>query len=101
MPELTLTPLAQSDIKAIGRYAQETWGVAQRNDYLKSIAETFEHLREGFIAGRTREEIRTNLLSSPCQEHVIFFRRTHAGHVEVLRILHARMDFANHLEIDP
>lgn len=101
MPELTLTPLAQSDIKAIGRYAQETWGVAQRNDYITALAETFERLREGFIAGRTRDEIRTNLLSSPCQEHVIFFRHTHAGHVEVLRILHARMDFANHLEIDP
>lgn len=97
MPDLTIAPLARDDLKDIGRYTQETWGVAQRNTYLRAFAAIFEQMREGIIMGRSRGEIRDHLLCYPCNKHMIFFRRTDAGDVEILRILHERMDFGRHL----
>lgn len=97
MPDLTIAPLARDDIKDIGRYTQTTWGVAQRDVYLRTFATVFGQMRDGTITGRARDEIRDNLLCYPCNKHMIFFRRTDAGDVQILRILHERMDFGRHL----
>lgn len=96
-PNLTLAPLARADIKDIGRFSQKTWGVAQRDSYLRSLAATFERLRTGEVAGRARPDIRGGLLCYPSNRHVIFFRRHSQGHVEILRVLHERMDFQRHI----
>ena len=96
MPDLTIAPLARDDIKDIGRYTQETWGMAQRNTYLRAFAAIFEQIRIGTVVGRARGEIRENLLCYPCNRHMIFFRRTDIGDVEILRVLHERMDFERH-----
>lgn len=93
MPDLTLAPLAREDFKEIGRYTQRIWGAAQRDNYLGSLAALFEQLRAGEIRGRARSEIREGLLCYPCKRHMIFFRRNRQGDVEILRILHERMDF--------
>ena len=37
MPEFAITPLAREDVKEIGRYTQRTWGVAQRDLYLRGF----------------------------------------------------------------
>ena len=97
MPELTIAPLARDDLMEIGRYTQETWGVQQRDAYLGALADVFGKIKTGFIASRKRAEIRENLLCYPCNKHIIFFRRDDQSNVEILRILHERMDFARHL----
>ena len=97
MPDLVITPLARDDIKDIGRYTQTTWGVAQRDVYLRAFAVFFEQMRDGTITGRARGEIRENLLCYPCNKHMVFFRRNDGGDVQILRILHEYMDFGQHL----
>lgn len=97
MPDLTLAPLAREDVKEIGRFTQKTWGVPQRDSYLGSLAAIFGRLRTGEITGRARPDIRDGLLCYPCNRHVIFFRRDDQGNVDILRILHERMDFERHL----
>jgi toxin ParE1/3/4 len=97
MPDLAITPLARADIKNIGRYTQTTWDLAQRDIYLRAFAVIFDQMRDGTILGRARDEIRANLLCHPCNKHIIFFRRTDAGDIQILRVLHERMDFAHHL----
>ncbi|WP_107496967.1 type II toxin-antitoxin system RelE/ParE family toxin [Thalassobius sp. I31.1] len=97
MPDLTITPLARGDIKDIGRYTQTTWGMAQRDAYLRAFTAVFEQMRDGTISGRARGEIRENLLCYPCNKHMVFFRRTGGGDVQILRVLHERMDFGQHL----
>lgn len=96
MPDLALAPLAREDLKEIGRYTQKTWGISQRNKYLEDFARTFDKIQAGVTIGRKRSEIMENLLCHPCNKHMVFFRRDDLGHVEILRILHARMDFERH-----
>jgi toxin ParE1/3/4 len=95
--KLTIAPAAREYLKEVGRYAQRTWTVRQRDVYLGDFATVFERLRTGMARGRNRLEVRDGLLSYPCNRHVIFFRPDAEGNVEILRILHGRMDFARHL----
>ncbi|WP_295044951.1 type II toxin-antitoxin system RelE/ParE family toxin [uncultured Paracoccus sp.] len=97
MPELLISSLAREDLKEIGRYTQQNWGIRQRNSYLRAFSAKFDDIRNGVAAGQQRPDIRPGLLSIPCNRHVIFFRRNPARSVEILRILHQRMDFHRHL----
>jgi toxin ParE1/3/4 len=97
MPDLTIAPLARKDLKGIGRYSQETWGLRQRDAYLGDFAVLFERIRIGAVPGHERMEIKAGLLGHPCNKHVVFFRRDAENNVEILRILHERMDFVRHL----
>ena len=97
MPDLTIAPLARADLKEIGLYTQERWGVRRRDGYLGAFATRFGQIRAGTVAGRLRPEIRPGILSCPCHRHVIFFRRDGRGNVEILRILHQRMDVRRHV----
>lgn len=97
VPKLTLTPMAREDLKGIGRYTQSTWGIAQRNTYLNAIATTFANITDGILYERPRNDIKSGVLSCPCNKHIIFFRRDADGDVQVLRILHSRMEFTQHL----
>ena len=97
MPDLALAPLARKDVKEIGRFTQKTWGVPQRDSYLGGLAAIFERLRTGEIAGKARSDIRDGLRCYPYIRHMIFFRRGVQGDVEILRIVHERMDFEHHL----
>ena len=97
MPDLLITSLARQDLKGIGRHTRERWGVARRDAYLRDLATLFGGLGEGTVVGRRRDEIREGLLAQPCGRHIVFLRRDADGNIEILRVLHERMDFRRHL----
>ncbi|WP_207099867.1 type II toxin-antitoxin system RelE/ParE family toxin [Paracoccus shandongensis] len=71
--------------------------MGQAERYLTQLDQTFHILAETPTLGRDCGDLKPGLLSIPCNRHVIFFRRDPAGTVEILRILHQRMDFPRHL----
>ena len=95
MADFTLSPLAKSDLQHIGRFTQKRWGVSQRNHYLDLLLKAFFTLAHEPILGRPRSDIHAGVLSYLCASHVIYFRRQ-SGCVEILRILHQRMDAKAH-----
>lgn len=97
MPDIVIAPLAQEDMIEIGRYTQRRWGTAQRTSYLTAMASVFARLASGAIRGRARTDLREGLLMAGHGAHLIFFRRSPQGDVEILRILHERMDFPRHM----
>ena len=97
MASFILTLQAEADFNDIGAYTQETWGHNQAIHYLTKLDETFRVLAAMPDLGKNRDDLRPNLKSYPCNRHMIFFRRNGQGDVEILRILHQRMDFERHL----
>lgn len=97
MGTFRLTVLAEMDLDGIGAYTLEMWGIDQAVAYLTKLDETFNALAQVSVLGKDRADLRPNLLSCPCNRHVIFFRRDDHGNVEILRILHDSMDFQRHL----
>jgi toxin ParE1/3/4 len=84
-----LAPEAGEDLLEIGRYTAQEWGEAQSERYLDSLSEAFDRLAVTPRMGRSRNEIRPDLLSLVRGSHVIWYRQVPAG-IEILRVLHAR-----------
>lgn len=90
-------PLAISDMRAIGRYTQKHWGQEQRKNYLARLAQQFEYLAEQPARGKSCDEIRAGYRKYPEGKHIIFYRIANDDVVEIVRVLHERMDYKLHL----
>lgn len=87
-----LTNKAQDDLKTIGRYTNEKWGREQRNRYLALLDESFQNLASGLLFGHDCSAIRSGYRKLKVGSHVVFYRAIGEGGIEIVRILHRRMD---------
>jgi toxin ParE1/3/4 len=99
MPLFRLTERAKTDLRSIGRYTQATWGHEQRNRYLARLDAWFHLLAREPHRGRACDDIRAGYRKYHVGWHLIFYRVSPEG-LEIIRILHDRMDIENHLDDD-
>lgn len=85
-----LTAKARQDLLAIGRYTEKEWGVAQRDRYLKQFDAAFNRLGENPNLGRKCDEILAGYRKIGEGSYVMFYKVSDV--VEIVRILHQRMD---------
>jgi toxin ParE1/3/4 len=92
MPTFTLTNRAKADLQEIGRYTQETWGREQRILYLGLLDASFHQVAENPLIGKDCGEIRAGYRKLNAGSHMVFYRIKSSDAVEIVRILHCRMD---------
>ncbi len=92
MSTFTLTNKAFADLKDIGRYTLQQWGREQRNLYLKMLDATFRQLAANPLKGKDCSDIRNGYRKFNAGGHVIFYRQLSSDTIEIVRILHGRMD---------
>ena len=90
-----LSPLAEADLEEIWLYTFRTWSVEQADSCHGSIVAAFEGLAAGRKKGRP-VDIREGYFKYVVGSHLVFYRLGGAG-VEVIRILHQKMDVSRHL----
>ena len=95
-----LTRKAKADLKDIARYTQKKWGMKQRDIYLNQIDEAFHDLSNDPDKGRNCEHIRQGYLKYRIGKHFIFYRMIDVNDVEIVRVLHERMDIETPLGED-
>lgn len=96
MNQYRLTPAAQRDLSSIWNFTEERWDIGQSEKYIREIQAAVERVAEDPERGRARAGVREGYRSYAVGSHVVFFLRR-ASHIEVVRILHQRMDFGRHL----
>lgn len=96
MSRFTLSPRAQADIEEIWNYTVDRWNVNQAEVYLRKIMAAIEAVADEPHLGRPCDEARAGYRKYPAASHVLFCRMTPDG-VDIVRILHQRMDFERHL----
>ncbi|MEE7465135.1 plasmid stabilization protein ParE [Methylobacterium fujisawaense] len=89
------TPLARSDLEEIWRYTVGQWSADQADRYHQDIVNAATELANGAKIGRA-VEVRAGYLKYRVGSHFIFYRRTDAG-IDVIRVLHQRMDTDSHI----
>ena len=92
-----LSPAAQADIEQIWDYTVERWGLEQADRYVLAIRTACQELADGKRFSRTAEDIRQGYHQTAVGSHILFFRRTDAGPLLIVRILHQSMDIIRHL----
>ncbi len=96
MSRYRLTPAAQQDLSAIWDFTEERWGARQAETYVYEIAAALERIAEDPRRGRPCDEIREGYRRYGIGGHLVFFTVSTDG-VDVIRILHQRMDTTRHL----
>jgi len=91
-----LKPLAREDLRAIWDYTEETWSATQADRYIREIEAAFRLLGERPRIGREMSWLGDGYRHWPVGSHTIFYRVLDDA-VEIIRILHARMDPERHL----
>jgi toxin ParE1/3/4 len=94
MPRFVLTKKAKADLMSIGRYTAATWGREQRNRYLGLLDGSFHELAANPLKGRDCGSIRPGYRQHGVGRHIVFYRSIAADCIEIVRILHERMDVA-------
>jgi toxin ParE1/3/4 len=85
-----LSPAAVGDLAEIWRYTARKWSPEQADTYQDQFVAAFEGLGAGTKKGRP-VDVRPGYLSYPVGSHLIFYRERNSQ-IEVVRILHSRMD---------
>ena len=96
MPGYRLTPRATADLDAIADYTLERWGVAQLENYLRSLNRRFEWLADNPLAGRERNDINPGYRSYPQGSHIVFYVVSDEF-VDIIGIPHRSMDIGPEL----
>jgi toxin ParE1/3/4 len=91
-----LSPRAVRDLDAIWSFTVERWGSNQASTYLHSIESAANRVCEAPNLGRPIDFIRKGYFTYPVGSHCLFYRLTSEG-IEIIRILHQRMDLKRHL----
>ena len=95
MARYRLSHAAARDLAEIGRYTQRRWGVQQRRVYLGRLDARMDFLVDHREAGVVRDHLRPGYRSFHEGRHLIFYCAT-ADTIEVIRVLHERMDVHRH-----
>lgn len=94
-PEYRLAPLAEQDLADIWVYTFRNWSREQADSYHAGIIDAFEGLLTGRKVGRP-VDVRESYLKYAVGSHMIYYRKTRGG-LDIMRILHQRMDVSRHL----
>ncbi|TRO95962.1 type II toxin-antitoxin system RelE/ParE family toxin [Glycocaulis profundi] len=95
MTDLRFTPAAIADLDGIWDYTARTWSPDQADEYVDQIHGACVGLASGDRVSQT-SDIRQGYRKARVSAHMIWFRERE-GVIEIVRILHARMDVDRHL----
>lgn len=96
MSAYRLTPAARQDLSSIWDFTQERWGAGQAETYLTEIRVAIERIAVDPRRGRACDEVRAGYRRYAIGSHLVFYLENGDG-VDVIRILHQRMDPTRHL----
>lgn len=89
---------ASEDIENIWLYTFENWSLKQADRYINLIFDEIEYLANNSNSGKDFNHIRKNYRCSKVKSHLIFYRFIDKQNdIEIIRILHQRMDIENRL----
>jgi len=91
-----LSPRAQSDLDEIWHYTESRWGIGQAETYIRQLARDIKAIAAKPTLARACPEVRHEYYKFKSGSHLIFLRRN-KDDIEIIRILHERMDFEQHL----
>lgn len=93
MAELVLRQEAINDLTDIWEYTFQNWSENQADRYYETIKLACKDVSQNPTLGKEYLGITENLLGFKINKHIIFYRLvSNNDEVEVIRILHERMD---------
>lgn len=83
---------AIDDLEKIWTHTFETWSAEQADRYYNLALDEIEYLTENCESGKNMAHIKFGYRSSKVKSHLIFYKKAEDTILEIVRILHQRMD---------
>lgn len=97
MAKYNLTNKAVEDLTNIWIYTSNKWSEKQADKYYNLLIENFQSIAEEPKIGKKYDTIKEELLGFKVTRHIIFYRILKNQPIEIIRILHERMDLKNRI----
>lgn len=96
MAKYRLSQKAKEDISDIWEYTLEQWSLTQAIKYDEILRMRIEEISENPLIGKSYDHVRKGYYKLQVEHHIIFYRPA-IDTVDIIRILHDRMDIDRHL----
>lgn len=97
MASIVFRQAAIDDLNDIWNYTVEEWSEKQADRYYASIKFACTQIGINPELGKEYEEIKSNVYGLRTGKHIIFYQIISEQEIEILRILHERMDLINRM----
>jgi toxin ParE1/3/4 len=97
MAKVILRQEAIDDLNYIWAYTCDKWSEKQADKYYGSLEFACIQIGKNPELGKEYEEIKSCLLGLSTGKHIIFYQVIKEQEIEIIRILHERMDLKNRL----
>jgi toxin ParE1/3/4 len=89
---------AIDDLNDIWIYTFHKCSKEQADRYYNLIIGEIEFISDNYLIGKSAEQTRKDYRVSKIKSHLTFYKKAESGIVEIVRILHQRMDIKKRLE---
>ncbi len=89
---------AINDLNDIWVYTFNKWSKEQADRYYDLIIGEIEFIADNYLIGKSAEQTRKNYRVTKIKSHLIFYKKAENKIVEVVRILHQRVDIKKRLK---
>lgn len=93
----SISEKANQDIEMIWLYTFENWSLEQADRYYNLILDEIEFISENFESGKSDDHIKKGYRASIVKSHIIFYKKSKRNIVEIIRVLHQKMDIENRI----
>ncbi|TXI85813.1 MAG: type II toxin-antitoxin system RelE/ParE family toxin [Crocinitomicaceae bacterium] len=97
MVKVILRQEAINDLTDIWNYILQKWSEKQANTYYKTIKSACSEIGKNPTIGKPYFEIKNDLFGLKSGKHIVFYCQTSPSEIDVIRILHQRMELKNRL----
>ena len=98
MAKYFLTNKAVDDLTDIWNYTFEEWSEQQADKYYQILIDNCKEIAQNPKLGRNYDGIMTTLFGFKVTRHIIFYRKLSENEIEIIRILHDRMDLKSRIK---
>ncbi len=95
MAKVILRQEAINDLNDIWEYTFEKWSENQAEKYYAMLKLACKEIGKNPELGKEYNDINKNLLGLKSGKHILFYQRITEDEIEIIRILHERMDLKN------
>jgi len=88
---------AQSDLINIWEFTFDNWSIDQADRYYNLIIDKIKDICKKPDLGRNYNHVRKDYWGINVKSHIIFYKIGDVGIIEIIRILHQRMDLLSRL----
>jgi len=97
MANFRIKAAAKTDLKGVAKFTERAWGRKQRNKYIAEFDHAFHQLAGNNELGKSCDRIRTGYRVFPVGSHIILYKIADRHNVDIIRVLHKRMNVSSRL----